>query len=569
MNLLRRYLTSSNVLSGPVILLISLFTVTANLGDTSLNGTQFVTERVALVLGGQALFFFGIWVCDRLFIRHISSASRWMVLLGVIVGFATLRGILYAAAARLLGLTTELNLLPRILSTMSTLVLLLLIVVVIFGLVVESANQRRELKSIRRRIAELKTRRTHQRERNAALLKQTVSQLEQSLSPELLDTPERMLSAFRSSIDEVIRPIALALNRQADLLDRGVTVPAKPANWQKFLRKMMDTRSLNPLAGVTLFALWVMLPMTRVLPVSEALGLVALLAVTMWVLTSGIQFIAARCLAGKRNFLAPVVLALSSLLGVALAGIFMPAWMTGRFELGLFASSMISGFLAAGVRLAFRESRKVSQVIAQANTDLDWMLARTNEVQLFNDRVITTTLHGKAQAALAAAALRLQQAVRDGSNVEHAAKLAREEAARVLVVVTNIEQVIEPLTEALKELAQLWHGVCEIAWDENDEVFTQIDDDPVCARLCAELIVELCTNAIKHGNAKRLLLSVTRVNERAMSVAVSNDGEGLTNERSGFGSRLLEQSCLSWKAFDADGVTQVTVTVPFSVVQSD
>jgi hypothetical protein len=54
-----------------------------------------------------------------------------------------------------------------------------------------------------------------------------------------------------------------------------------------------------------------------------------------------------------------------------------------------------------------------------------------------------------------------------------------------------------------------------------------------------------------------------------MSVAVSNDGEGLTNERSGFGSRLLEQSCLSWKAFDADGVTQVTVTVPFSVVQSD
>jgi signal transduction histidine kinase len=569
MNLLRRYLTSSNVLNGPVILLISLFTVTANLGDTSLNGTQFVTERVALVLGGQALFFFGIWVCDRLFIRHISSASRWMVLLGVIVGFATLRGILYAAAARLLGLTTELNLLPRILNTMSTLVLLLLIVVVIFGLVVESANQRRELKSIRRRIAELKTRRTHQRERNAALLKQTVSQLEQSLSPELLDTPERMLSAFRSSIDEVIRPIALALNRQADLLDRGVTVPAKPANWQKFLRKMMDTRSLNPLAGVTLFALWVMLPMTRVLPVSEALGLVALLAVTMWVLTSGIQFIAARCLAGKRNFLAPVVLALSSLLGVALAGIFMPAWMTGRFELGLFASYMISGFLAAGVRLAFRESRKVSQVIAQANTDLDWMLARTNEVQLFNDRVITTTLHGKAQAALAAAALRLQQAVRDGSNVEHAAKLAREEAARVLVVVTNIEQVIEPLTEALKELAQLWHGVCEIAWDENDEVFTQIDDDPVCARLCAELIVELCTNAIKHGNAKRLLLSVTRVNERAMSVAVSNDGEGLTNERSGFGSRLLEQSCLSWKAFDADGVTQVTVTVPFSVVQSD
>jgi signal transduction histidine kinase len=569
MNLLRRYLTSANVLSWPVILLISLLTVTANLGDTSLNGTQFVAERIALVLGGQALFFFGIWVCDRLFIQRVSSASQWVALLSCIVGLATLRGILYAEAAWRLGLTAELNLLPRILSSMTTLVLLLLIVTLIFGLAVESSNQRRELKSIRRRIAELETRRTHQREMNAALLKQTVSQLEESLAPDLLDTPERTLSALRSSIDEVIRPIARTLNRQADLLDRGVTVHTERANWQKFLSKMMDARSLNPLAAVTIFALWVMLPMTRVLPVSEASGLVALLAVALWMVTRGLQLIVVKYFGSKRNWLAPVILVLSSLLGVSLAGIFMPAWMTGRFELGLFASYVISGFLAAGLRLAFRESRKVSHVIAKANTDLDWMLARTNEVQLFNDRVITATLHGKAQAALAAAALRLQQAVRDGSNVEHAAELARQEAERVLTVVTNIEPVIEPLADALRELTQLWQGLCEIAWDETDSVFTRVDDDPVCARLCAELIVELCTNAIKHGKAKHIVVSVTHIIERVLSVAVSNDGEGLSSQSTGFGSRLLEQSCLSWHELDADGMTQVTVTVPFSAAESD
>jgi hypothetical protein len=199
----------------------------------------------------------------------------------------------------------------------------------------------------------------------------------------------------------VIRPIARTLNRQADLLDRGVTVHTERANWQKFLSKMMDARSLNPLAAVTIFALWVMLPMTRVLPVSEALGLVALLAVALWIVTRGLQLIVVKYFGSKRNWLASVILVLSSLLGVSLAGIFMPWWMTGRFELGLFASYVISGFLAAGLRLAFRESRKVSHVIAKANTDLDWMLARTNEVQLFNDRVITATLHGKAQAASA------------------------------------------------------------------------------------------------------------------------------------------------------------------------
>jgi signal transduction histidine kinase len=242
----------------------------------------------------------------------------------------------------------------------------------------------------------------------------------------------------------------------------------------------------------------------------------------------------------------------------------MPVWMDGRFEFGLFTAYVLSGFLAIGLRLGLRKSKETSEIISKADADLDWTLARTNEIRLFNDRVISATLHGKAQAALAAAALRLQQAVRDGSKIENAAELARQEAKRVLGVVTKVEPVVEPLTEALSELAQLWQGVCDISWDESDSVLTQIDNDPVCARLCAEIILELCTNAIKHGNAKSIGVSLRHVNKRVISVTVSNAGDGLKNESGGFGSRLLEQSCLSWDAIDTEGLTQVTVTVPFS-----
>jgi signal transduction histidine kinase len=246
----------------------------------------------------------------------------------------------------------------------------------------------------------------------------------------------------------------------------------------------------------------------------------------------------------------------------------MPAWMAGRFEFGLFATYVLSGFLAIGLRLALRKSKETSEIISKANADLDWKLARTNEIQLFNDRVISATLHGKAQAALAAAALRLQQAISDGSNVEQAAELARLEAERVLSLVTKTEPVIEPLAGGLRELAQLWQGVCEITWDETKPVFTQIEDDPVCARLCAEIIIELCTNAIKHGKAKLIVVSLLLVDDRVLSITVSNDGGGLTKVTDGFGSRLLEQSCLSWDAFDSEGITKVTVTVPFNVALS-
>jgi hypothetical protein len=568
MSLLRRYLTSANVLSWPVILLISLFTVSANLGDTSLNGTEFVAERIALVLGGQALFFLGIWVCDRLFIRRITNPSKWLALLGVILGFAFLRGVVYAEVALLLGIATELKLLPRIFSSMTTLVFLLMIITLMYGLVTESANQRRQLKSIRKQIADLETQQTHQREMNAELLQSTLSRLEKSLKPDLLDTPERTLSALRSSIDEVIRPITQTLNSQAELLNRGVVFRVKPVNWQKFLREMLDSRSLSPAAGVTIFALWIFLPITRVFSIPEAVGLVIILSLAIWLPTRGLQLIAGRYFSTNRNYFSPLILILSSLLGVAIANSAMPDGMAGRFEFGLFAAYVLSGFLAIGLGLALRKSREISVIISEANTDLDWALARTNEIRLFNDRVITATLHGKAQAALAAAALRLQQAVRDGSNIENAAELARQEAKRVLSVVTKIDPAIEPLAGTLRELTQLWHGVCEISWDETNPVLPQIDNDPVCARLCAELIVELCTNAIKHGKAKFILVSVTHSNERVISVTVSNDGEGLRNESGGFGTRLLNESCLSWDALDSEGMTKVTVTVPFSVAQA-
>jgi signal transduction histidine kinase len=563
-NLIRRYLTSANVLSWPVILLISLFTLSANLGDTSLNGTEFVAERVALVLGGQGLFFFGILLCDRLFIRRIKSTFRWVALLGAIISLAVLRGVVYAEVAWLLGVSSELNLLPRIFSSMTTLVLLLMIVTLMYGLVIESANQRRQLKSIRKRIVDLETQQMHQRGINAELLQSTLSRLEKSLRPDLLDTPERTLSALRSSIDEVIRPITQTLNSQAQLLNRGVVLSAKPVNWKKFLREMMNSQSLSPAAGVTIFALWISLPMTRVFPIPEALGVVIILSSALLLLTRGLQQIAGCYFSKKRNFFSPLILVLSSLLGVAIASIAMPEWMDGRFEFGLFTAYVLSGFLAIGLRLGLRKSKETSEIISKADADLDWTLARTNEIRLFNDRVISSTLHGKAQAALAAAALRLQQAVRDGSDLENAAELARQEAKRVLSVVTKIEPVIEPLAEALRELTQLWRGVCEISWDETDHVFTLIDNDPVCARLCAEIIVELCTNAIKHGNAKFIDLSVTQVNERIISVTVSNDGDGLKQESGGFGSSLLEQSCLSWDGVDIDGITRVTVKVPFS-----
>jgi two-component sensor histidine kinase len=86
--------------------------------------------------------------------------------------------------------------------------------------------------------------------------------------------------------------------------------------------------------------------------------------------------------------------------------------------------------------------------------------------------------------------------------------------------------------------------------------------------LCGEIILELCTNAIKHGKARNISVQIELVSERIASLIVANDGEGLKLETTGSGSQLLKQSCLSTDQFDAEGTTVVTVTVPFSVTEN-
>jgi two-component sensor histidine kinase len=98
-------------------------------------------------------------------------------------------------------------------------------------------------------------------------------------------------------------------------------------------------------------------------------------------------------------------------------------------------------------------------------------------------------------------------------------------------------------------------------------VYVHIDSDPICSRLSGEIIVELCSNAIKHGKAQKIWVAVSFVGDRIASVIVKNDGEGLKPEASGFGSQLIEQSCLNREQFEVEGLTVVTVNVPFSAAE--
>jgi hypothetical protein len=116
----------------------------------------------------------------------------------------------------------------------------------------------------------------------------------------------------------------------------------------------------------------------------------------------------------------------------------------------------------------------------------------------------------------------------------------------------------------VSETISLWEGVAEIGWDPELGVLELVDSDPVCSRLCGELILELCTNAIKHASASDIDVSLSRVDHRVMRVVVRNNGEPYRSGQSGYGSRLLEHSCIGWSVSQEEQTTVISADVPWS-----
>lgn len=563
MRVLERHLTTANVLSWPVILGVTVFILAANLGDTSLNGTRNAGDRAVLVVAGQLFFFLGLLLSDWLVVRRVVAAWRWLALLGAIVLFSILRGVLYAEAAWALGLTPNVNLGPRIIGSLTSLTVLLVIFATLYGVIVETTLRRSQLRAVLRRIRELQAEGSRQRERNASLLDQVRRELAQSLAPELLDSPENILTALRSSIDEVIRPLARSLGREEKLYERGVTRHAGALEWRPFARGVLSAAGLQPLSGAIVFALLLVFPLYRVLPLVEALGVLLVASAAIWASTSVLKFVVVRWWHWVQGWSTPVILAISAGLGVLIVSLAMPDEIRGSYELGIFFASVFAGLLAVVIRQAMRESSDMAGIIDQAHADLDWAIARANEVRLSNDRVISAMLHGQAQAVLTAAVLRLQQALRDGVHTHRTSELARQEAHRVSTLIVRENPEIPPLVETLHEVQQIWEGVCRLEFNPDDPTLSRIDDDPICARLCGELILELTTNAIKRGGATAVSVKLAIESARTISVTVTNDGSGIRNGGEGYGSRLLEQSCVSVKQAEEAGITTVEALVPW------
>jgi signal transduction histidine kinase len=563
MDFIRRYLTSANYLSWPVVVVSVGILLSGHLLDTPLNGTDNIPQRSLLLVANQAAFFLMLWACDWLVLRRIPESHQWLVLWGTVVILAAGWGVIFTWQLWQLGFAPTFDVAPRIRGWLMSLSVMTVLVAMAYGLVAESARLQRQQADIAERIERLQSLGAKRREADSAVIARIRSQLEETLAQARPDSAEATLRSLRSAIDDIIRPVTQMLTAQGPPPATQMTA-RPPISWRTIGRRFADFAEAAIIPGALLFAVSSFPSVSTVMGVGPALIVLVLiflqLIITTFLLNRLSRFLPRRM--QPAAFI--LVLVVSAAIGALVFWPVVPWGQPLAYFLAFIIRYTLFGIIAVVMALAFDENRHTSELVARNQSDVEWDLARAHEIDRHQNQLLATVLHGKWQAVLAAAAARLQIALREGASTREALAIARADTGQLSLQDLPAEEAPRSLREAVSETISLWEGVAEIVWKPEADVLELVDADPVCSRLCAELILELCTNAIKHASASDIDVSLSRVDHRVVRLVVRNNGESYRQDQPGYGSRLLEHSCIRWSATHEMGRTVVSAEVPWS-----
>ena len=181
-------------------------------------------------------------------------------------------------------------------------------------------------------------------------------------------------------------------------------------------------------------------------------------------------------------------------------------------------------------------------------------------------RGISHVLHGPVQSAITSALLRLQSG---GAKLTDAG-ISEELRARISSALDTLSEPSHAITDLrllLDDLVELWSGAVEIHATCSDDDHDTIHQQPVTAYAVAEIVREACSNAIRHGNANRIDVSI-RVSpeDRTAEVIVTNNGAPFEpGAPPGLGSQLLDEVALDWRREHVGQRVQLVARVPMEV----
>lgn len=203
------------------------------------------------------------------------------------------------------------------------------------------------------------------------------------------------------------------------------------------------------------------------------------------------------------------------------------------------------------------------------------IISRDFELQINNDQVaavalshqtaqklrdLAQLLHGTVQTRLTTSILKIKKAQQDGDDV--ALNLALLEAISVLQTPLPTNEIASTLGLEIERKVSLWQGISTIDVQIDPQLLNSSD---VRIREISRLVEEGISNAVRHGGATLLQLTVSLTPNGSVAVQLDDNGSGPGAGKPSIGSAIFTQTTQgNWSLSATPTGSRLIATIPVS-----
>ena len=559
------------LLSVPVFSVALLWGALVQVGEWAAfgEGIDLLAERLALLLAVQVLMFAFPFLTLRLVCPQVPK-RRWNALLLVsVVAGSIVRGIAFGLLLFGFGVSQAPDLVYRVIASLSHLAVITVLMWFLVSEVRSLTTRRRQLLSERDQLLRLQ----QESERDLAELNATATDeirrsILESLGGLQATDASELLARPRATIDDVVRPLSHHLASQ-----QSEWRPPEPAGeparvgWSLAVREGLTPARIHPVV-VPLLLVWLGIPihLFQLGPI-PTLGLIATLVVTIPIFAL-VRLIAMRVTTdrGPGARAAAFVIAVAG--GGLAVGLGTLPYMQDQPQplvfpiVGPILSLLISGALAIGE--AARDQDLALEAELRATTaDLRWSVTRARERYRQHESALSRALHGRLQASLSAAFIRLDRALERGFVDDDLIGTLRHDILTALAEIDVFDSHPDPIDDVVALTRSNWADTVSLIFTIDDGVRGALAADALCARSVNDLVPELVFNSVRHGNANVIDVQLKIADHRTLCLTVMDDGSISPDAgRHGLGSALLDEASICWTRTRSEDRTTTSCRIP-------
>jgi len=118
---------------------------------------------------------------------------------------------------------------------------------------------------------------------------------------------------------------------------------------------------------------------------------------------------------------------------------------------------------------------------------------------------------------------------------------------------------------AWERLNHIWNFSIQMEASLPPDVARALDADPVAGQSLVAVAGEAVTNAVRHGDARTIHLTVEQTSPDELQLTVDDDGpiEGTSGDP-GLGTAVFEVACIDWRVTTTDNGHRLEARLPIS-----